>query len=304
MSRYLLETAPEPCYRVNVLPIARRVMFTTSMTNLSTEFNRDRQAIAPRSAFTLVELLVVIAVIGILIALLLPAVQMVREAARRSSCSNNIRQLGLGLMNYESAHRQFPNGSALHTEFSWAARTLPFLEQSNISDRLVFTAEWDASVNQTEIRRILPNFRCPTSTKHYAGLTDYAGISGSWLSISSNLPGSQNGMLFRATPSRRRGVQAAEVRDGMSNTIIVGEAGYLLDFSMGYWAAGAHCFTHDDGGVNNRTGAQAEIASFHASGANVVMCDGSVTFLGVDVDPKVVAAYCTRGEYDRLLSGP
>ena len=86
-----------------------------------------------RNGFTLVELLVVIAIIGILIGMLLPAVQQVREAARRTQCANNMRQLALAAHNFESAHRHFPDSAASSLEgYSLIAKTLPFVEQANL----------------------------------------------------------------------------------------------------------------------------------------------------------------------------
>ena len=97
-----------------------------------------------RRGFTLVELLVVIAIIGILIGMLLPAVQMVREAARRTQCANNCRQMGLAVLNYESANMVFPPGWATGTindpldepGWGWAVPALPFMEQGNVFDQI------------------------------------------------------------------------------------------------------------------------------------------------------------------------
>src|SRR5678815_5431127 len=88
-----------------------------------------------RPAFTLVELLVVIAIIGVLVALLLPAVQSAREASRRTQCTNNVRQIGLGVANYESTHRAMPPGN-YHSVFgSWLVWLLPYVEQQALRDR-------------------------------------------------------------------------------------------------------------------------------------------------------------------------
>ena len=119
------------------------------------------------SAFTLIELLVVIAIIAILIGLLLPAVQKVREAAARAKCSNNIKQLALGLINYEAATGQFPpSATGLETtapSHSWSARVLPYMEQENIFKMYHFNVDWNSQVNWPAIQSQIPIFVCPSN---------------------------------------------------------------------------------------------------------------------------------------------
>jgi len=121
-----------------------------------------------RSAgFTLVELLVVIAIIGILVALLLPAVQAAREAARRMSCVNNLKNVGLGMLNYESSLGEFPSGAMgwNQDQTSWLGHTaffqiLPYLEAGNVNDQLVLQARWIDSANQGVASAQMPVYQC------------------------------------------------------------------------------------------------------------------------------------------------
>lgn len=123
-----------------------------------------------RRGFTLVELLVVIAIIGILIGMLLPAVQQVREAARRIQCANNVRQLGLAVMNYESAYMHFPSGWATESEFQpsaepgwgWSAALLPFVEGNNIYRQIDFKIAIDDHDHEEIIQIVVPVFLCPS----------------------------------------------------------------------------------------------------------------------------------------------
>lgn len=145
----------------------------------------DQHNASRSRGFTLVELLVVIAIIGIMVGLLLPAVQAAREAARRMQCSNNLKQIGLAIHNYESAHRWFPSGyisyatrtgngpawAAIDPDtwdaapgWGWGALILPFLEQGNLSQSLNMERPiWDPQ-NREAVRAKLPVYLCPSAT--------------------------------------------------------------------------------------------------------------------------------------------
>lgn len=118
-------------------------------------------------AFTLVELLVVIAIIGILVGLLLPAVQAAREAARRMQCTNNMRQLGLAVSNYESAHRRLPAGwvdnrGSKVPGWAWGAGLFPFMENGNIYDKIDFHSSITFDANRSFLQTSVPTFVCPS----------------------------------------------------------------------------------------------------------------------------------------------
>ena len=260
---------------------------------------RASRASRPSHGFTLVELLVSISVIGLLSGLLLPAVQMVRESARRSSCANNLKNIGLGLFGYESAHRLFPHGSTFQTELSWGAKILPWLEQASLHNQFDWTSAWNAiGNNQNVSRQMLRTFRCPTSGKSFEGCTDYCGISGSWRTTFPMTTADLNGMLFPAAFASSPPIDFSTIYDGTSQTVIVAEGVTAVEINQGFWACGLNCFTHEEGGVNSPDRPEDEISSDHPAGANALLCDGSVHFLSQTLTPEVVAALCTRNGYE------
>jgi prepilin-type N-terminal cleavage/methylation domain-containing protein/prepilin-type processing-associated H-X9-DG protein len=116
-----------------------------------------------RNAFTLVELLVVIAIIGVLVALLLPAVQMAREAGRRSSCNNNLKQIGLALQNYHSTYNTFPVArNSWPLVHSSLARLLPFMEQANVENLVNYNVPLSDPANVAASQKVIPIFVCPS----------------------------------------------------------------------------------------------------------------------------------------------
>ena len=226
---------------------------------------------SPRSSgrgFTLVELLVVIAIIGVLVALLLPAIQAAREAARRMSCKNNVKQIGLACLNYESTFGKFPEGSAVSPKprpdqgISWQVTILPYIEAGNLSDQVKQEIKnlmsstgggtplysLPDSINNIEI----DFYQCPSDDpselkdKYFKDIaaSNYCGVAGSGGSRAPDTSAqSKELFLFHGNPNQAAGpgavnydgmlywasrVKQGDVTDGTSNTMIVGERWYSL----------------------------------------------------------------------------
>jgi prepilin-type N-terminal cleavage/methylation domain-containing protein len=129
--------------------------------------SRNRKFLKRNQAFTLVELLVVIAIIGVLVALLLPAIQAAREAARRSQCINNLKQMGLTVQNYHDAHKKVPVSArpvGLTTAPRIAAIThlLPYMEQTNLRQQFDLTKNWSHADNRNAVNTHIPTLQCPS----------------------------------------------------------------------------------------------------------------------------------------------
>ncbi len=211
----------------------------------------------PVRGFTLVELLVVIAIIGVLIALLLPAVQQAREAARRMSCSNNLKQIGVALHNYHDTHSQFPLGAwrsagATSSPFgtSWWGGLLPFIEQAALYDQINFEADrpgWSGNtsvlVGTSADVMVCPSFPGETSqwnNRNWDSAATYIGIAGAVINNAdftesrtdagfnccSHSGGTNDGIISAGGimfPNQCVGFR--DVTDGSSNTLAVGECG-------------------------------------------------------------------------------
>jgi len=181
------------------------------------------------AAFTLVELLVVIAIIGILIGMLLPAVQSVRAAARKTACMNQLRQFGLANLNYESTHMHFPPGitdddlnhqDALHSGFVFL---LPFIEQNNLYNQIDLNQPWTAPVNRSIGEVNVPMFSCP---ENQGTVEQNGGVAGQANDYAFNK--GNDAFLTNQAPSGMFGVNSqvsfGQINDGSSNTFLMGEA--------------------------------------------------------------------------------
>ena len=232
------------------------------------------------TGFTLVELLVVITIIGILISLLLPAVQAAREAARRMQCQNNLKQLALALLNYESQWSFFPpsacwssgagqwNNAASAQRENWCILILPFLEQQALHDSFDHTKPITDSTNEAARSVSLSVMLCPTDSYNRQPFmgeqgSDTAGYGDNWArgnygaNASLGLPTlTWNGMGAGGPNSEAwgkswvRGVMGAncsvgisQIKDGTSNTVLVGElrAGITAYDPRGVWALSGAC---------------------------------------------------------------
>ncbi|MFO1062915.1 MAG: DUF1559 domain-containing protein [Pirellulales bacterium] len=254
---------------------------------------------ADRKAFTLVELLVVISIIGVMVGLLLPAVQMAREAARRTQCSNNVKNIGLALHNFADAYRSFPAGNEglKETYHAWSGRILPYIEQSPLYARIDFTRKWnEVGANADAAQVDVPVYRCPGSILPIAGKQDYGGILGTALLPLQLGSGPSDafgcGVLISLTPEQSRPVRPGDVVDGLSCTMAVGESVDRNPESSGRWACGMNCFSQNEAMVNS--GGSGELYSHHPNGAHALFADGHVRFIICQTEPRILGSICTR----------
>lgn len=287
-------------------------------------------------AFTLIELLVVIAIIGVLVGLLLPAVQSARESARRTQCTNHLKQIGLAVIGYEDIRGHYPRacsdgpgsaccGATSRLGWTWLFHITPFLERSDIFDN-----PSDSAVS----RSVESTYFCPTrrSPDVYTvtSRSDYAANGGE----RSSQAGSR-GVFVRtlvdpsstATPPAENRRRLAEIRDGLSKTIMVGEkqlhpdvwgraggdneawnnTGWdgdcdVMRFGSTNWASNlgglAPDLDHPD--ATQPAYWSNKFGSSHPAGANFVFCDGSVRPIGYTVAPQAFFRACVINDGEVL----
>lgn len=290
----------------------------------------SKQTLPRRMGFTLIELLVVIAIIAILIALLVPAVQKVREAAARIQCSNNLKQIGLACHSYHDVNKVLPPGytatAAYHSTspgWGWAAHILPYIEQDNAFQKINLLQPLET---QPIIQQMISVYLCPAdttppgpfpisnalmSTICTAAPCSYAATCGSDASEVDDFDG--NGIFYRNSRTH-----LTDISDGTSNTTMIGDRA-CMD-SLGIWAgapngavirpgpsnpwqnavgpAPALVLVHNNW-INITTdsdGGLDDFSSKHFGGVNLVFADGSVRFIrSITVDGPVHLAFWAMG---------
>ncbi len=268
-----------------------------------------RPARVPRQGFTLIELLVVIAIIAILVGLLLPAVQKVREAAARSQCANNLKQVGLTLHGYHDVYKHLPPPRGNHvptplfTEYrGWMCEILPYIEQDTLAGNM-YTDPWYVGFFVT-YNLPVQTYLCPSDPRDLlsvpsgnGAMTSYVGVIGSDATAAAQLNGPSNGVFNVSS----LGIRLQEITDGTSNTVMVGERPPAADLFLGWWGASDYdCLlsTNQQYGDPFNSGGcvlpglfgpgslggpcdgdSNHFWSFHTGGANWLLADGSVRFL-------------------------
>jgi prepilin-type N-terminal cleavage/methylation domain-containing protein/prepilin-type processing-associated H-X9-DG protein len=286
-----------------------------------------------RSAFTLIELLVVLAIVSLLLGLLLPAIQHVREAANRTTCQNNLHQLGLALHNYHDKYGVLPSGYLCRCRpdndytapgWGWGALLLPFIEQQSLTRQIGWRNPVEQAGNQEVRIAIVRLFACPSDREtgvftvqdpNGAPLADaatnsYAACYGAGGEI-ADAPSKGNGLFFRNSRLR-----PADILDGLSNTLAIGERGAF--FTQTPWAGavthgttrvtpgaptnsqaveGAATQTLAHTGSHTLNDGNADPDDFftpHPGVGAFLFADGSVRSIKASVDLEVLQALSTR----------
>jgi prepilin-type N-terminal cleavage/methylation domain-containing protein/prepilin-type processing-associated H-X9-DG protein len=286
-----------------------------------------RQIKIARLAFTLIELLATVAIVGILVALLLPAIQAVRESSRRIDCGNNCRQVGIALHLFEGSHAKLPptiSGTLLH----WHAFILPYVEQATMYDSIFAAAELGISpyMMPERITNVV-SYQCrsnpnrgliirPNSSPLFA-YSDYTGVAGVTSKASDGIFIADLSLL---ADRNWKGISFNEVKDGLSNTLMFGERPpSVAGEGFGAWLGSQNSNAATIGvvediksiglpnltvncnydGLGFQQGSDDLCSwvhhwSYHAGGANFTRADGSVHFVSYSIEREVIAALATR----------
>ncbi|QDU94919.1 DUF1559 domain-containing protein [Lignipirellula cremea] len=279
-----------------------------------------------RSGFTLVELLVVIAIIGVLVALLLPAVQMAREAARRSTCANQMKQVGLALHTFHDSFSEFPKTTFVNAGLTWQVAILPYLEKQALYERFDVSQQYSHATNMPMTYERQNTYLCPSGsvenatdtsayyTTHYYGIFGpigtYAGPGATGVAYPVNTSGSHGGYskigFFPETAGKAYSI--GDMTDGTSHTLAVGELSWSPRTAgkpnrYRRWTRGLH---NNDQSASSKNIVEPinsdftslfnnmSMGSMHPGGTQFVLADASVHFLTESINFDLYMALSSR----------
>jgi prepilin-type N-terminal cleavage/methylation domain-containing protein len=310
---------------------------TTSLEMLFMRRIKTQKRHRPRFGFTLVELLVVIAIIGVLVALLLPAVQQAREAARRMQCSNNLKQLGLAMHNYHDTFGQFPLPGMVANHLGWTSSILPQLEQNSIAEQLDTNQGSHLAPGRLQFGTVkIDAYMCPSATgndlysprtdevwngqKTYAlhyftilgpqGINPRDGSDYACRNLTAAFGGEcDQGMMWQWGTSMR------DTLDGLSNTYLFGENSWNKMPYRRYWLRNKYSdsrgtlyltsknirFPLNSG--NDDLWNSVAMGSNHPGGAQFARGDGSVRFVPETIDFNIYLAMASRDGGEAISEG-
>lgn len=273
-----------------------------------------------RQGFTLVELLTVIAIVSILMALLLPAVQIARESARRIQCSNNLRQLGLAMHMFHDGNSQFPDGNVPNRLWTFQSKLLPYIEQRALFERIEYTypdycffVDRSATIGSFPGKdpraTSVPTFSCPSDPNSGRICETYQRTHGrhavnSYLGVMGTSAYQPDGILYSGSDTR-----FADIDDGISNTLMMGERGLPASLELGWLMCAGGEMPDYTGNQDNLLSTQSALEAGSDDGTHnqhfwshhngVVLfsvADGSVQTLSLNMDHHLFKSLSTRSQ--------